>query len=180
MSPEARYDRHTSNVTSPSRTLSLMPMSLLKTIARCPPSTLNRLCVAPYIAAPPKRTVLASLPAAPPPCGIFIFLPRFCMAEDRSAPRGGVFVSGCCYLCSQFAKQDSLVGSAYIAACMACCQVSSGACHATDPLFCNVLQFQPSKGAYISWTIAASPGSVDQAGILWSVAGMVFICTLVW
>lgn len=39
----------------------------------CPPSTLNRLCVSPYTAAPPMSSTLASLPA-PGPDGIFTFL----------------------------------------------------------------------------------------------------------
>ena len=40
------------------------------------------------MAAPPTRTVVASLPAAPPPCGNFIFLPRFCMALSGGLRQG--------------------------------------------------------------------------------------------
>ena len=64
------------------------------------------------------------------------------MVGDRSAPGSGVLVNGCCYLRSHLAEAGSLEGSAYIAACMACCQVSSAACHATVPLFCNTFRVQ--------------------------------------
>ena len=47
-------------------TVSLMPESLLKTMARWPPSTLNRLFEAPHTAAPPSNNTLARPPTALP------------------------------------------------------------------------------------------------------------------